>query len=82
MGTGQLAEAFDKLEFLVVIDIYPSATSEYADYVLPTDMFSEQISTSMTRLQKGTIYPIYRFRYPPRSGKPNGGYYVIEQHSG
>ena len=41
MGTGsRLAEAFDKLEFLVVIDIYPSATSEYADYVLPaTDMF-------------------------------------------
>ena len=41
MGTGsRLTKAFEKLEFLMVIDIYPSATSEYADYILPaTDMF-------------------------------------------
>jgi anaerobic selenocysteine-containing dehydrogenase len=40
IGNSQLMKAaLEKLEFLVVIDIYPSATSEYADVVLPaTDM--------------------------------------------
>lgn len=40
MGNSQrLRSAFEALEFLVVIDIYPNATSAYADIVLPaTDM--------------------------------------------
>ena len=34
MGSGEkLQRAFEQLEFVMVIDIYPSATSEYADYV-------------------------------------------------
>ncbi len=36
----RLAQAIEKLEFLVVIDIYPNATAELADVVLPaTDMY-------------------------------------------
>ena len=44
MGSGaRLREAFSQLEFVVVIDIYPSATAEAADYVLPaTDMFERE----------------------------------------
>ena len=36
----RMQAALEQLEFLVVIDIYPSATSEFADITLPaTDMF-------------------------------------------
>ncbi|HCC43896.1 MAG TPA: formate dehydrogenase, partial [Gammaproteobacteria bacterium] len=70
MGTGsRLAEAFDKLEFLVVIDIYPSATSEYADYVLPaTDMFERaDINICGLGLQKEPFIQYTDFVVPPRA---------------
>ncbi len=39
-GEQQLRKAFEQLDLLVVIDIYPSATSEYAHVLLPsTDMY-------------------------------------------
>ena len=39
-GEERLRKAFEQLELLVVIDIYPSATAELADVVLPcTDMY-------------------------------------------
>lgn len=39
-GEDRLRKAFEQLELLVVIDIYPSATSEYAHVMLPsTDMY-------------------------------------------
>ncbi len=39
-GEAQLRKAFEQLELLVVIDIYPSATAEFAHVVLPsTDMY-------------------------------------------
>ena len=39
-GEDRLRKAFEQLELLVVIDIYPSATSEYAHVLLPaTDMY-------------------------------------------
>jgi anaerobic selenocysteine-containing dehydrogenase len=39
-GEDRLRKAFEQLELLVVIDIYPSATAELADVVLPcTDMY-------------------------------------------
>lgn len=42
-GEARLAKAFEQLELLVVIDIYPNATSEYADVVLPcTDMYERE----------------------------------------
>ncbi len=44
MGNGaRLRQAFEKLEFVVCIDIYANATSAYADYVLPaTDMLERE----------------------------------------
>ena len=39
-GQDRLRKAFEQLELLVVVDIYPSATSEFAHVVLPsTDMY-------------------------------------------
>ncbi len=39
-GQARLGKAFEQLELLVVVDIYPNATAEYADLVLPaTDMY-------------------------------------------
>ena len=39
-GQERLRKAFEQLELLVVVDIYPSATAELADVVLPcTDMY-------------------------------------------
>ncbi|MBP39955.1 MAG: formate dehydrogenase [Chloroflexi bacterium] len=39
-NSNRLAEAFAKLEFLLVIDIYHTATAEMADYIFPaTDMY-------------------------------------------
>ncbi len=39
-GEQRLRKAFEQLELMVVIDIYPSATAELADVVLPcTDMY-------------------------------------------
>lgn len=39
-GQERLRKAFEQLELLVVVDIYPSATSEFADVILPsTDMY-------------------------------------------
>ena len=39
-GQDALVKAFESLELLVVIDIYPNATSEHADWLLPaTDQF-------------------------------------------
>ena len=42
-GEQRLRKAFEQLELLVVIDIYPSATSELAHVVLPsTDMYERE----------------------------------------
>lgn len=42
-GEARLAKAFEQLELLVVVDIYPSATAEHADVVLPsTDMYERE----------------------------------------
>lgn len=39
-GEGRLLKAFETLELLVVVDIYPNATAEHADWLLPaTDQF-------------------------------------------
>ncbi len=49
----RLREAFESLEFLMVIDIYPNATAEMADFVLPaTGMYErEDINLSGLGLQ-------------------------------
>ncbi|MBD2859612.1 molybdopterin-dependent oxidoreductase [Spongiibacter sp. KMU-158] len=47
-GEVRLREAFPKLELLVVIDIYRSATAEYADYLLPATDWLEREDINMT----------------------------------
>ncbi|MEZ5597071.1 MAG: molybdopterin-dependent oxidoreductase [Pseudomonadales bacterium] len=41
-GESRLRRAFEKLELLIVVDIYPNATSEYADFVLPATDWLER----------------------------------------
>jgi anaerobic selenocysteine-containing dehydrogenase len=41
-GEKRLSEALQKLELLVVVDIYPNATSNYADFVLPATDWLER----------------------------------------
>ncbi len=41
-GESRLREAFKQLEFMLVIDIYPSATSMHADYLLPATDWLER----------------------------------------
>ena len=68
MGSGsRLAKAFEKLEFIIVIDIYPSATSEYADYILPaTDMFERaDINICGLGMQKEPFIQYTSFVVPP-----------------
>lgn len=49
-GEARLREAFGALELLVCIDLYPNATSEYADFLLPaTDAF-ERSDVNLTGL--------------------------------
>jgi anaerobic selenocysteine-containing dehydrogenase len=49
-GEARLRAAMEKLELLVVIDLYRNATAEYADYVLPaTDPF-ERADVNITGL--------------------------------
>ncbi|MBW2387808.1 MAG: molybdopterin-dependent oxidoreductase [Deltaproteobacteria bacterium] len=49
-GEGRLREAMQKLDLLVVIDLYRNATAEYADYILPcTDSF-ERADINITGL--------------------------------
>ena len=68
MGAGdRLKTAFEKLEFVVVIDIYPSATAEQADYVLPaTDMFERaDINICGLGMQKDPFIQYTDFVVPP-----------------
>ncbi len=70
MGSGEkLRRAFEKLEFLMVIDIYPSATSDYADYVLPaTDMYERaDINICGLGMQQQPFIQYTDFVVPPKA---------------
>ncbi len=70
MGSGErLKQAFDALEFVMVIDIYPSATADYADYVLPaTDMFERaDINICGLGMQKDPYIQYTDFVVPPKA---------------
>lgn len=49
-GEARLRAAFEKLELLVVIDLYRNATAEYADYVLPAADGFEREDINITGL--------------------------------
>ncbi len=70
MGSGEkLRQAFEKLEFVMVIDIYPSATADYADYVLPaTDMYERaDINICGLGMQKQPFVQYTDFVVPPKA---------------
>lgn len=49
-GEGRLQEAFKQLELLVVIDIYPSATANLADFLLPATDWLERADVNSLSL--------------------------------
>jgi anaerobic selenocysteine-containing dehydrogenase len=49
-GEDRLRLAMEKLEFLVVIDLYRNATAEYADYILPSTDSFERADINITGL--------------------------------
>jgi anaerobic selenocysteine-containing dehydrogenase len=49
-GEARLREAMEKLELLVVIDLYRNATAEYADYILPSTDSFERADVNITGL--------------------------------
>jgi formate dehydrogenase len=53
-GEAELRKAFDQLELMVVIDLYPNATSEFADWLLPaTDQFERaDLGVSTNTMQR------------------------------
>lgn len=70
MGSGEkLRRAFEQLEFVMVIDIYPSATSDFADYVLPaTDMLERaDINICGLGMQKQPYIQYTDFVVPPKA---------------
>jgi anaerobic selenocysteine-containing dehydrogenase len=75
-GQERLRKAFEQLELLVVIDIYPSATSEFAHVVLPsTDMYERDdlnIVNIGTSAQPFAQYTPAVVAPAPTAG-PNGG---------
>lgn len=65
----RLKAAFEKLEFLMVIDIYPNATASVADYVLPaTDMYErEDINMCGLGMQHQPFVQYTNFIVPPKA---------------
>jgi anaerobic selenocysteine-containing dehydrogenase len=49
-GETRLREAFERLELLVVLDLYQNATGEYADYLLPSTDAFERADVNITGL--------------------------------
>jgi anaerobic selenocysteine-containing dehydrogenase len=49
-GEDRLRAAMEKLELLVVIDLYQNATAEYADYILPSTDSFERADINITGL--------------------------------
>ncbi|MEO2172764.1 MAG: molybdopterin-dependent oxidoreductase [bacterium] len=68
VSNGRLREAFESLELLIVIDIYPNATAELADYVLPaTGMYErEDINMCGLGLQHQPFVQYTNFIVPPK----------------
>ena len=66
-GEDRLAKAFEQLELLVVVDIYPSATAEFADVVLPSaDMYERE---DLNVVNIGTSHQPYA-QYTPAVVEP------------
>jgi anaerobic selenocysteine-containing dehydrogenase len=65
----RLKQAFEKLEFILVIDIYPNATAETADYILPATDFYERpdINLCGLGLQAQPFVQVTDYIVPPKA---------------
>ena len=61
-GEKRLQEAFKKLELLVVVDIYPNATAQQADYLLPATDWLEREDINSVSLG---FQPVPYVQYAP-----------------
>ena len=68
-NSNRLREAFEKLEFVMVIDIYPNATAAVADYVLPaTGMYERaDINLAGLGLQSQPFIQVTDYIVPPKA---------------
>jgi len=66
-NSARLEEAFSKLELIIVIDIYPNATAEFAHYLLPaTDMYERpDINLCGLGLQAQPFVQVTDYIVPP-----------------
>jgi len=68
-NSNRLRQAFEKLEFVMVIDIYPNATAAFADYVLPaTGMYERaDINLAGLGLQSQPFVQVTDYIVPPKA---------------
>lgn len=64
-----VAEALEKLEFLVVIDIFPNETTRFADVILPAASFAEKDGTFTNTERR--VQRIRAALPPPGEAKPD-----------
>ena len=64
-----VAEALEKLEFLVVIDIFPNETTRYADVILPAASFAEKDGTFTSTERR--VQRIRAALRPPGEARPD-----------
>jgi anaerobic selenocysteine-containing dehydrogenase len=70
-NSNRLKQAFEKLEFIIVIDIYPNATAAVADYVLPaTGMYERaDINLAGLGLQSQPFVQVTDLIVPPKADR-------------
>ena len=77
-GEDRLRKALPKLELLVVIDLYRSATGEYADYVLPaTDWLEREDISHISNGTQPVPYAQYADACEPPKGERRGDWWII-----
>ena len=69
-GEAKLRKAFEKLELIVVLDLYRSVTGEMADYVLPATDWLEREDVNFLGTMGVAMEPY--IQYTPAVAKPKG----------
>lgn len=74
-GQNTVREAFEALDLLVHIELFPNATSAYADYVLPAAAGIEKGEIGRTNDDRRIVW-IDRMIDPPGEAKPDGWIWI------